>query len=371
MKNNIQHSHEQKATPCTSKIEGTKELKTHIKNLPNYLKSKIYGQDHVIDAIYDQIMISFAGFSDESKPIASFLFTGSTGVGKTQLAKELAEYLELNFERFDMSEYSDEYSARNLTGGQKGLVGYEDGGILTNAIKENPHSLLLLDEIEKAHPNIYHTFLQVLDYGTLTDTKGHKVDFSKTIIILTSNLGANEDRGIGFDNQDVHKGSAVVDFLSPEFRNRLDRIVEFNEISKDISLRVAEKYIELFKESLQKKGITLTVSKNAKKLLLEKGFEQKMGARSIQRIINQEFKKSISKEYLFGILSEGGYADIDIVKNEFVYSFKKSKEIFQKDNEIVFEDPKEAKEYIKKHKNYYVTKAKIGNSYIARKKEAL
>jgi ATP-dependent Clp protease ATP-binding subunit ClpA len=367
--NTIQHSPDQKESPVIDKTDDIKDVKTQIKNLPHHLKSKIYGQDHVIDAVSDHITTSLAGFLDESKPIGSFLFTGSTGVGKTELAKELASYLDLHFERFDMSEYSDEYSARNLTGGQKGLVGYEDGGILTNAIKTNPRSLLLLDEIEKAHPKIYNTFLQVLDYGTLTDTKGYKIDFSKTIIIMTSNLGANEDRGIGFGNQDINRSSAVANFLTPEFRNRLDSILEFNDISNDISKKVIEKYLGEFQESLQKRDIELTISDSAKKLLLNKDFDMKMGARSIQRVINSEFKKHISKEYLFGTLSNGGSVDIDTFEGEFIYNFKSLKTEDKKDIEIIFKDAKYAREYIKEHKNYYIKKARFGNGFVAIKKE--
>ena len=178
------------------------------------LQKKIFGQKHIIDEVVDILSISAAGLNDESKPYASFLFTGPTGVGKTELAKELATILDISFVRFDMSEYGDEYSARNLTGGQKGLVGYEDGGLLTNAIAEEPYSVLLFDELEKAHPAVYKVLLQVLDYGTLTDTQGHKIDFTKTIIIFTSNLGfsdASKTMGFGVkSSNEIH--NAVVIF---------------------------------------------------------------------------------------------------------------------------------------------------------------
>ena len=220
---------------------------TKTKDLAQKLKDRIFGQDHIVETVADMIDISAAGLGNPDKPIASFLFTGPTGVGKTEFAKELAKIMNIHFERFDMSEYADEYSARNLTGGQMGLVGYEDGGLLTNAISEHPHCVLLLDEIEKADRAVYNTFLQVLDYGTLKDTRGNKVDFSKTIIIMTSNLGANEKRGIGFgENAMIYKESSVADFLTPEFRNRLDNILEFNRLTPEVIAHVIDKYLDDF-----------------------------------------------------------------------------------------------------------------------------
>ena len=293
-----------------------------IRNLSKNLKKRIFGQDHIIDAVVNTININMAGLGDTNKPIASFLFSGPTGVGKTELAKELAKLLNIHFERFDMSEYADEYSARNLTGGQMGLVGYEDGGLLTNAIKENPNCVLLLDEIEKADKAVYNTFLQVLDYGKLTDTKGNTADFSNTIIILTSNLGSTEKRGIGFgENHNTHKESAVKDYLTPEFRNRIDKMLEFKSLDSDMAKLIIDKYLSDFAEILEGKRISIEVTEKAKILLNTVGFDSGMGARSVLRSINNNFKQKISNEILFGELSKGGKVIIDVDGNSFKYIF--------------------------------------------------
>ena len=241
---------------------------TQLENMPQYLKNRIFGQDHIIDSIMEMLTINIAGLGDDNKPIATFLFTGPTGVGKTELAIELAKYLDMHFERFDMSEYADDASYRNLIGGHKGLVGYEEGGLLTNAITEHPFSLLLLDEIEKADKAIYNTFLQVFDYATLKDSKGNVTDFSNTIIIMTSNLGVTEKRGIGFgENTNVHKGSAVVDFLTPEFRNRIDKILDFNTLTEDMIEPIVKKFLNDLSLKLSKKDIDLSISDKARDTL--------------------------------------------------------------------------------------------------------
>ena len=250
--------------------------------MPEHLKGRIFGQDHVIDSVVDMITINLAGLGDDNKPIASFLFTGPTGVGKTELAIEIAKYLDMHFERFDMSEYADDSSYRNLIGGHKGLVGYEEGGLLTNAINEHPFSVLLLDEIEKADPAIYNTFLQVFDYATLKDTKGNATDFSNTIIIMTSNLGTNEKRGIGFgESKNIHKGSAVINFLTPEFRNRIDKILHFNTLTEDMIEPVVDKFLDDLSAKLLNIHISLSISDDARKYLIDLGFESNMGARSL------------------------------------------------------------------------------------------
>ncbi len=341
--------------------------------MPKYLKGRIFGQEHVIDSVIDMITINLAGLGDKNKPIASFLFTGPTGVGKTELAIEVAKYLGMHFERFDMSEYADEYSARNLTGGQKGLVGYDDGGLLTNAINENPNCVLLLDEIEKADKTIYNTFLQVLDYGTLTDTQGNETDFTNTIIIMTSNLGANEKRSIGFGEQENSCTEyAVAEFLTPEFRNRLDKMLEFNKLDKDIIMKVTDKYIDDFSNILSDKNITLEVSQEAKMVLNAIGFDPAMGARSVHRTINNEFKKYISKEILFGELHNGGNADIDIDINSksFIYSYQsalKNEQInmthCDRNSEHDFETAEEAQAYAKSNIGIWITRARSGYGY--------
>ena len=353
---------------------------TNIKTLEASLKKRIFGQDYIIEEVVNTLYINMAGLGDDSKPIASFLLTGPTGVGKTELAKELAKLLGIHFERFDMSEYADDSSVRNLTGGSKGLVGYEEGGLLTNAINENPHCVLLLDEIEKADQSIYNTFLQVLDYGTLTDTKGGKTDFTNTIIIMTSNLGSNEKRGIGFgSSSSVYKESAVADFLTPEFRNRIDKMLEFNKLTKDMVMNITDKFLDDFSKTLLKKNISLTVSNEAKEVLNYIGFDANMGARSVMRAINNEFKRKISREILFGKLSSGGKVVIDIEDGRFIYLYsiaeKESDDIDhfealldEHDSEQYdFETAQEAFAYAKANVGTVITRASAGYGYIIKK----
>lgn len=291
-----------------------------LKGFSSYLKQTIFGQDAAIESVVDMMTINFAGLGDKNKPIASFLFTGPTGVGKTQLAIEIAKYLDMHFERFDMSEYADETSYRNLIGGHKGLVGYEDGGLLTNAINEHPVSVLLLDEIEKADKAVYNTFLQVFDYATLKDTKGNVTDFSNTIIIMTSNLESVEKRGIGFgEHKNTYKESAVSSFLTPEFRNRIDKILHFNTLTKDMIAPVVDKFLDELKESLLENDVVMSVSPKATEYLVAMGFDSLMGARSVKRTIGNVFKRHIAKEMLFGSLIGGGEVHIDIDKDGFVY----------------------------------------------------
>jgi ATP-dependent Clp protease ATP-binding subunit ClpA len=336
------------------------------------LKGKIFGQDHVVDSVVDMINISLAGLGENNKPIATFLFTGPTGVGKTELAIEIANYMRMNFERMDMSEYADEYAYRNLIGATAGLVGYEEGGLLTNAISEEPHSVLLLDEIEKAHPDICNTFLQVFDYATLKDSQGKVTDFSRTIIIMTSNLGANEARGIGFGNTNIHKESAVVDFLTPEFRNRIDKMLHFNALTIETIEPIVEKFIYELQEKLTRKYISLDVSSEAKKYLTYKGFVSDMGARSVKRAINDEFKKHLSKEILYGELRNGGNVQIDRVENGFTYTYESLN--FKDANEIVkrvratyfphdFETAQEALVYAKSNPGTVVGRTQSGAGY--------
>ena len=340
-----------------------------VDDLEKKLKSRIFGQNHIVEEVVNTLKVSMAGLSDESKPIASFLFTGPTGVGKTEFAIELAKNLGVHFERFDMSEYADEYSARNLTGGQKGLVGYEDGGLLTNAVKENPECVLLLDEIEKADRAVYNTFLQVLDYGTLKDTQGNTADFTKTVIIMTSNLGSNEKRGIGFaDNTDIYKESAVADFLSPEFRNRLDNILEFNKLTGDMIIHITDKFLEDLGSRLLEKNIFLSISGEAKEHLNTIGFESAMGARSISRAINSEFKRHISQEILFGSLKDGGTVCITLGKDGFVYDFRSGHRHTDVPEGIDagcdFKTAEEACRYAKENVGVTVTKSPSGHGYI-------
>lgn len=339
--------------------------------MPRYLKGRIFGQDHVIDSIVDMITINLSGLGDENKPIASFLFTGPTGVGKTELAIEIAKYLDMHFERFDMSEYADDSSYRNLIGGHKGLVGYEDGGLLTNAINKHPHSVLLLDEIEKADKAIYNTFLQVFDYATLKDTKGNKVNFSNTIIIMTSNLGATNKRCIGFgENTTMLQESAVKDFLTPEFRNRIDKILNFNTLTVDMIEPVVEKFLSELSDKLSKINIKLIISDDARKYLTDIGFESEMGARSVKRTINNEFKKQISYEILFGKLKEGGKVHIGLDDKGFLYHYESLNSVeslsvgMEESLKYDFETALEAQEYAKNNPGIVITRAKSRVGYV-------
>ena len=349
----------------------TKPQDTHkdILRLDSHLKSRIFGQDHVVNTVIDMLSISIAGLNDDTKPIASFLFTGPTGVGKTELAKELASCLKMDFVRFDMSEYADEYSARNLTGGQAGLEGYKEGGLLTNAIMKNPKCVLLLDEIEKADKLVLNTFLQVLDYGTLTDTKGNKANFTETIIIMTSNLGANEQNGIGFGNEKLYKGSAIIDFLTPEFRNRIDKTLEFNKLTKEMAVYITDKFLNDLSKQLSKKNFTLVVTDEAKMALNEIGFDPLMGARSVLRAINSEFKKEISRILLSTNASAGTIA-IDHVEGKFTYlltasAISKERELFEMgEKDYDFETAEEAQEYARKNVGVVVTRSPKRNGYI-------
>ena len=341
-----------------------------LEGMPRYLKQRIFGQDHIIDSVVDMLMVNMAGLGDDNKPIASFLFTGATGVGKTELAMEIASYLGIHFERFDMSEYADDSAYRNLIGGHKGLVGYEEGGLLTNAIAEHPHSVLLLDEIEKADKAIYNTFLQVLDYATLKDTKGNSVDFSKTIIVMTSNLGSNEKRGIGFGgNQNLYKEAAVKDFLTPEFRNRIDKILHFNTLTEEMISPIVEKFLTELTLKLSIKNITLNISNAAKDALVSMGFNSAMGARSVKRTITSEFKKELAKEILFGRLKHGGVATIDMAEESFVYDYESPESTVVQPagmGKPYFQTAEEAQYYAKQNPGTVIVRAISGEGYMVK-----
>ena len=335
-----------------------------LQNLYKNLGNKIFGQEHVIKEVVDTIMISAAKIQNKEKPIGSFLFTGATGTGKTELAKELAKCLNMDFLRFDMSEYSDEFSARNLTGGQKGLIGYEDGGLLTNEVLEHPNSVILFDEIEKTDPAVYKVFLQILDYATLTDTKGNKVNFINTIIIMTSNLGVEESENsnaIGFCKESEHNAnstanfSAIVDFFTPEMRARIEKILHFHPITEDVVVKIIDKFLSEFQADLKSKKINLTVTNNAKYMLKRLWFNsQKEGAREVSKIINSHFKQYIAKEMLFGKLKDGGVITIDTEEESFTFVASQTN---------YFPTALEAQKYAKEHIGTVITRADDGVGY--------
>lgn len=349
-----------------------KENHAAIKDLSANLKSKIFGQDHIVDEVVDTLMVSYAGLGDSKKPIASFLFAGPTGVGKTEFAIELAKHLDMHLARFDMSEYSDDYSTQNLIGAHKGLVGHGEGGVLTNAIRKHPKSVLLIDEMEKAHPTIYDIFLQILDYGTLTDTEGEKIDFTQTIIIMTTNLGATSQRRMGIASmQSDDTSEAIAEFLRPEFRNRFDKMLKFNPMDGSVVLSIAEKYLEDLSHKLGKKGIGMVVTDEAKKALVSVGYDRDMGARSMLRAINCEFKEHISKQILFGDLSGGGSVDIGVSDEGFTYRYTPSRKEdtypqSDRSGALAYDFPNayEAQAYAKAHPGVFVTRSSCGEGYV-------
>ena len=283
--------------------------------LENKLKLNIFGQNVAIDEVVKCIKMSRAGLKDEGKPVASMLFVGPTGVGKTEICRVLSKELGIKLIRFDMSEYGEKHAASKLIGAPPGYVGYEEGGLLTDSVRKNPYSVLLLDEIEKAHPDILSVLLQVMDYATLTDNQGRKADFRNVILIMTSNAGAKEigKNKVGFGER-VVQVEAIKDevkrFFTPEFRNRLDKIVVFNHIDKEMARNITIKEIGLFKEQLLSKNIILEFDESVINHISNEGVSKEYGAREISRIINSEIKALLIDEILFGRLKDGGKAKV-------------------------------------------------------------
>lgn len=295
--------------------------KTRLKDLAEDLRKEIFGQDNAIDLVVNAIKRSRAGFGNPARPIASLLFVGPTGVGKTELARQLALNLGVELHRFDMSEYQEKHTVARLIGAPPGYVGYDEGGLLTETIRKTPYSVLLLDEIEKAHSDIFNTLLQVMDYATLTDNTGKKADFRNVIIIMTSNAGAREigKKQVGFDERHVKEDAidrAVDRLFSPEFRNRLDATVTFNDLSEEIILDIVGKEINSFCDQLKDKNVTLEVTPECRKWLAKKGYSREFGARQIGRLVQDRLKSFFVDEVLFGRLAEGGHAVADIEGEE-------------------------------------------------------
>lgn len=298
----------------------TDEIKK-LANLDKNLKSVVFGQDNAINDVVNAVKMARAGLNDENKPIASFLFVGPTGVGKTEIARSLAETLNIELVRFDMSEYVEKHSVAKLIGSPAGYVGYEEGGLLTEAIRKTPHCVLLLDEIEKAHSDIFNILLQVMDYATLTDNQGKKADFRNVIIIMTSNAGARNlgKSLIGFGERDINKenmSEEVKKVFTPEFRNRLSKIVIFNSLSEEMAIKIVDKNFNILKKSLANKNITLSLTKRCINYVKDKGISKEYGAREINRLIDREIKPVLVNEMLFGKLKKGGKCQIDYLSNE-------------------------------------------------------
>jgi ATP-dependent Clp protease ATP-binding subunit ClpA len=291
--------------------------KERLKSLREDIKKSIYGQDEAIDRIVDAIQISRAGLGHETKPVGSFLFSGPTGVGKTEVSKQLAEILGVEFIRFDMSEYAEPHTVSRLIGAPPGYVGFDQGGLLTEAIMRTPHAVLVLDEIEKAHPNLFNLLLQVMDNATLTDNNGKKADFRNVILIMTTNAGARElsSGGVGFRNAAATKGSAkgaIERTFTPEFRNRLDAWVAFKALDLDVIKLIVDKFIKELNGQLAEKRVLVSLSEDAREWLARNGFDGRYGARPMSRLIHEKIKQPLANEILFGSLSDGGSASVEV-----------------------------------------------------------
>ena len=281
-----------------------------LKNLDRDLKMVVYGQDAAIDALTASIRMNRSGLGTEEKPIGSFLFTGPTGVGKTEVTRQLARILGMELLRFDMSEYMERHTVSRLIGAPPGYVGFDQGGLLTEEVNKHPHAVLLLDEIEKAHPDVFNLLLQVMDHGTLTDNNGRKADFRNVVLVMTTNAGAEETarRSIGFTEQDHSTDGieALKRYFTPEFRNRLDAVVQFGSLSEQTIRSVVDKFVFELEQQLEEKKVSLTIDADARTWLASKGYDPKMGARPMARVIQNHIKKPLANELLFGDLVTGG-----------------------------------------------------------------
>ena len=302
--------------------------KETLKNIDRNLKMLVFGQDQSIDALTSAIRLSRSGLTSEEKPVGSFLFAGPTGVGKTEVTKQLAKCMGVEFIRFDMSEYVERHAISRLIGAPPGYVGFEQGGLLTEAVIKNPHAVVLLDEIEKAHPDIYNILLQVMDHGTLTDNNGRKADFRNVVLVMTTNAGVQETtrKSIGFSEQD-HTHDAMGEInktFSPEFRNRLDNIIWFNHLEREVILLVVDKFIVELQAQLDKKSVNFELTSKAREWLAEKGYDKAMGARPMARVIQEELKKPLANEILFGKLADGGTVKVSVKDKKIRFDYESS-----------------------------------------------
>ncbi|WP_375280124.1 ATP-dependent Clp protease ATP-binding subunit ClpA [Pseudooctadecabacter sp.] len=291
-----------------------------LKDLETSLKRVVFGQDKAIEALSSAIKLARAGLREPEKPIGNYLFAGPTGVGKTEVAKQLADTLGVELMRFDMSEYMEKHAVSRLIGAPPGYVGFDQGGMLTDGVDQNPHCVLLLDEMEKAHPDVYNILLQVMDHGKLTDHNGRTTDFRNVIIIMTSNAGASdmakEAIGFGRDKRTGEDTAAIERTFTPEFRNRLDAVVSFAPLPQDVILQVVEKFVLQLEAQLMDRNVSIELTKPAAEWLAERGYDEKMGARPLGRVIQEHIKKPLAEELLFGKLAKGGHIKVGVKKGD-------------------------------------------------------
>ena len=297
-----------------------------LKNLGRNLKMVVFGQDEAIEKMSNAIQLSRSGLGNEAKPIGNFLFAGPTGVGKTEVTQQLAKIMGVELIRFDMSEYMERHAVSRLIGAPPGYVGFDQGGLLTDAVIKHPYSVVLLDEIEKAHSDIYNILLQVMDHGTLTDNNGRKVDFRNVVLVMTTNAGvqATVRKSMGFKQQD-HSIDAMAEInkvFTPEFRNRLDSIVWFNHLNEEVIMQVVDKFIIELQAQLDAKGVSLEVTDKARTYLAEKGYDKSMGARPMARLIEDELKRELASELLFGQLAKGGEVKVGMKGKQLNFTYK-------------------------------------------------
>ena len=307
----------------------TSNDKKNLKNIEDNLKRVIFGQDKAVQTLSNAIKLSRVGLRDENKTIGSFLFTGPTGVGKTEISKQLSEILGIDLLRFDMSEYMERHTVSRLIGAPPGYVGFDQGGLLTEAIVKSPHCVLLLDEIEKAHPDIFNILLQVMDAGVLTDNNGRKSDFRNVILIMTTNIGAEllTKRNIGFaeSSNESDAMNSLNKLFSPEFRNRLDETIQFNYLDKNVILSIVDKFLTKLQAQLDKRNVEIGLSKKVINWIAKNGYDKEMGARPMERFISQNIKKPLVDKLLFGNLKSGGLIKIDLVNGKLKFSDNKIK----------------------------------------------
>jgi ATP-dependent Clp protease ATP-binding subunit ClpA len=314
--------------PAKSMTKNDREV---LQNLQRDLKTMVYDQDLAINTLCDSIKMARAGLRDAEKPIGSYLFSGPTGVGKTEVAKQLAKTLGVELVRFDMSEYMERHSVSRLIGTPPGYVGFEQGGLLTDKIDQHPHCVLLMDEIEKAHPDLFNILLQVMDYGKLTDNNGKSVDFRNVILIMTTNAGASDmartpigfGRAIGDDVSGYADNDAITKMFAPEFRNRLDAIVPFGNLKPETVEKVVDKFVIQLEGQLADKNVSIELTEKARKKLAELGYDPAMGARPLARVIQEKIKRPLAEEILFGKLEKGGIVHIDYEGDGFTFSIEK------------------------------------------------